>query len=162
MKIARNAVVALDYTLTNDAGEVLDKNEAGDPLTYLHGRGQLVAGLEAALEGEAKGAHLQVVVSPKDGYGEKGTGRVLEVPREQFPEGGEPEVGMAIEAADAQGHPILLWIVGANDRGFLLSLEHPLAGQTLHFDVTVLDVRAATKDEIAHGHAHTDHDDEHA
>jgi FKBP-type peptidyl-prolyl cis-trans isomerase SlyD len=155
MKIARDTVVTIDYKLTNDAGEVLDESE-GEPLVYIHGHGQLVPGLESALEGKDAGAKLEVAVPAKDGYGERVGSKMLEIPRDEFPEGEQVEPGMAIEAVGNDGKTVTLWIVDSNDEHVSVSLDHPLAGQTLHFDVNVKAVRAATKDELAHGHAHGD------
>jgi FKBP-type peptidyl-prolyl cis-trans isomerase SlyD len=153
MKITRDTVVALEYTLKNDAGEVIDES-GDDPLTYLHGHGQIVRGLEKALEGQDIGASMNVVVKPKDGYGEKKTGKTISVARSDFPAGEEPEVGRAIEAVADNGKSALLWIINVDDESVELSVDHPLAGVTLHFDVKVCEVRKATRDELSHGHAH--------
>lgn len=153
MKIASNAVVAFDYTLTDDEGRVLDSSDGTGPLTYLHGQGQIVPGLENALEGRSIGERFSVVVQPSEGYGERNANHVLRVPREELPEG-EPEVGMELEAVGPNGEVATLWVVGVEDDEVLLSTDHPLAGVTLHFDVTVRSVREASAEEIAHGHVH--------
>lgn len=154
MKIGRNAVVSVEYTLKNDKGETLDES-GGEPLTYIHGQGQLVPGLERALEGKARGETVNAVVAPKDGYGVKNkSAKAIEVPLDQFPEGEGPEVGMAIEAVGEGGETTTLWVVEKNEQSVKLSLDHPLAGVTLHFQVQIGDVRAATKEELAHGHVH--------
>ncbi len=154
MKIGKDAVVAIEYTLKDDAGEVLDTSEGADPLTYLHGSGQIIPGLESALEGKAVGDAFNVVVQPKDGYGEKEAPGAIKLPRDQLPEGPEPEVGMELEAAGPDGEVETLFIVGVEKDAVLLSTDHPLAGVTLHFDVKVATVRPATKQELSHGHAH--------
>jgi FKBP-type peptidyl-prolyl cis-trans isomerase SlyD len=154
MKIGANSVVAIDYTLTNDAGEVLDSSDDGEPLTYMQGAGQIIPGLEAALEGKQAGDAFQTVIAPKDGYGEKGAERPVRVDREALPEDAEPEVGMEFEAVGPDGEEIHLWVVAVDDQAVTLSADHPLAGETLHFDVKVREVRPATAEEIEHGHAH--------
>jgi FKBP-type peptidyl-prolyl cis-trans isomerase SlyD len=153
MKITKDAVVAFEYTLTNDAGEVLDSSD-GEPLTYMHGHGQLVPGLESALEGKTGGQDLQVVVEPKLGYGEKGSGKVVHIPADELPSDDPPEIGMALEAVGPNGESELWWVIETNDEGISISPDHPLAGVTLHFDVSIKEVRAASKEELAHGHVH--------
>jgi FKBP-type peptidyl-prolyl cis-trans isomerase SlyD len=161
MKIGSNAVVSIDYTLRSDKGQVLDSSDGGEPLTYLHGQGQIIPGLEAALAGKSKGDALKVVVPPKDGYGERTPDSTVRVRREELPEGQEPEVGMELEAEGPDGESQQLWIVAVEKDSVVLSSDHPLAGETLHFDVTVRDVRAATEEELAHGHAHGEHGHDH-
>jgi FKBP-type peptidyl-prolyl cis-trans isomerase SlyD len=160
MKIAHNSVVTLEFKLTDDSGQVLD--ESGDePLVYMHGHGQLVAGLESALAGQTAGASLKVDVAPKDGYGERMNSKILEIPRTEFPPGEEVEPGMSIEAVGNDGKTVTLWIVDSNDESVGVSLDHPLAGVTLHFEVSVVKVREATQDEVAHGHVHEGADHHH-
>jgi FKBP-type peptidyl-prolyl cis-trans isomerase SlyD len=160
MKIGANAVVAIDYTLTDDGGEVLETSEGDAPLVYLHGHKQIVPGLEAALDGKGAGDALQVVVPPAEGYGEKTT-EVVRVPRDQLPEDAEPEVGMELEEERPDGTTTTLWVVGVEKDAVLLTTDHPLAGVTLHFDITVREVRAATREELDHGHVHGDDDEHH-
>lgn len=160
MRIAANAVVSIDYVLKNDAGEVLDRSEANEPLTYLHGHGQIVPGLETALEGKGDGDRVETVVKPKDAYGERTTDKMIQVDRKQFPADADLEVGEAVLASGPDGDEVTLWIVDVVDESVSLSVDHPLAGETLHFDVTVREVREATKDELEHGHVH-DPDDHH-
>ena len=154
MKIAANCVVSIDYVLKNDAGEILDQSTEGDALTYLHGHDQIVNGLEAALDGKAKGDNVKAVVSPKDGYGERTTDEMIQVPKAEFPPGVDLEPGEMIVAASNDGNEIPLWVVDVDESSVMLSHDHPLAGETLHFDVTVKDVRAATAEELQHGHVH--------
>jgi FKBP-type peptidyl-prolyl cis-trans isomerase SlyD len=161
MKIGSNAVVSIDYTLTDDSGEVLDSSDGGEPLTYLHGHDQIIPGLESQLEGKGKGDSLKATIAPKDGYGERHPDRTVRVKRTELPEGPEPEVGMELEAVGPTGDAQQLWIVGVDKESVTLSTDHPLAGVTLHFDVTVRDVRAATAEELSHGHAHGEDGHEH-
>jgi FKBP-type peptidyl-prolyl cis-trans isomerase SlyD len=154
MRITKNVVVSIDYTLRDDEGEVLDSSEGDEPLVYLHGQGQIIEGLENSLDGRATGDAFKVTVAPKDGYGEKSTSGAVRVPREELPEGPDPEVGMELEAVGPNGEVATLYVVGVEDDSVLLSTDHPLAGVTLHFDVTIREVRDATADELSHGHAH--------
>jgi FKBP-type peptidyl-prolyl cis-trans isomerase SlyD len=154
MKIASGSVVGIDYSLHLGDGRVVDASEPGDPLTYLHGEGQIVPGLEAALEGLSIGDRRQVVVAPGDGYGEHDPGGLHEVERGAFPPGFEPEVGSELTAEGPGGRPVPFTVREVRPESVVIDLNHPLAGKTLHFDVTVREVRAATEDERAHGHAH--------
>src|SRR5438477_13060634 len=128
MKIARDAVVTLDYKLTNDAGDLLDQSEKDEPLIYLHGHGQIVPGLESALEGKEPGTKMQVKVDPEQGYGAKIGSKTLQIPRDEFPEDEHIEPGMPIEAVGNDGKTVTLWIVGQDDENVSVSLDHPLAG----------------------------------
>ncbi len=154
MKIASGSVVGIDYSLHLGDGRVVDASEPGDPLTYLHGEGQIVPGLESALEGLSAGDRKEVVVAPGEGYGEHDPRGVQEVPRGAFPADFDPQVGMQLTAEGPGGEPVPFSVREVRPETVLIDLNHPLAGKTLHFDVTVREVRAATPDEIAHGHAH--------
>lgn len=153
MLISENSVVTLEYRLTNDGGELLDSSDDG-LMVYLHGHGQMLPGVEKALEGKKAGERTQFVVAAKDGYGEPSHRGTISVPKTQLPEGFEPEVGMGLDSSGPDGHPMTLWIVGVGINDIQLSTDHPLAGVDLHFDMTVKEVRAATDEELSHGHAH--------
>jgi FKBP-type peptidyl-prolyl cis-trans isomerase SlyD len=154
VKISKNSVVSIDYTLRDGAGEVLDQSQAGDPLVYLHGYEQIVPGLEAALSGKASGERVVAVIEPAQAYGEKSGVAAVKVPRTGLPPGMEVEVGMALDAQNAEGDDLTLWITRVDASDVYVTEDHPLAGITLHFDVTIREVREATKDELSHGHAH--------
>jgi FKBP-type peptidyl-prolyl cis-trans isomerase SlyD len=154
MKIAKGNVVGIDYSLHLGDGQVVDASDPGDPLTYLHGEGQIVPGLESALEGLESGAQKQVVVAPAEGYGEHDPRGIQQVPRAAFPPGFEPQVGMELTAEGPNGDPVPFAIREVKPDSITIDLNHPLAGKTLHFDVTVREVRAASAEEIEHGHAH--------
>ena len=154
MKIEKNSVVRIEYRLHLGDGQVVDASEPDEPLAYLHGSGQIVPGLEDALTGPESGATTQVVVSPENGYGEHDPRGVQEVQREVFPEGFSPEVGMQLTAEGPDGEVVPFTVKEIRPGSVVVDLNHPLAGKTLHFDVTVREVRTATADEIAHGHAH--------
>lgn len=153
MKIANDSVVTLDYVLKDEKGVVIDES-AGQPLLYLHGHGNIVPGLEKALAGKASGDNVKVAVPPGEGYGEKSNEKPMAVPRNRLPKEVKPEPGMMLDAVGADGNSITLWILDVKPDAVLVTSEHPLAGVTLHFDVTVKSVRAATKEELSHGHVH--------
>ncbi len=152
--IADNKVVLIHYTLKDDSGEELDSSQSGDPLVYLHGAGNIVPGLEQALTGQAEGAHLEVVVEAKDGYGEKLGPGPQAVPRADFPADIEISAGMAFMAEGEGGEPLTIWVVDVHDGQVLIDANHPLSGVTLHFDIDVVTVRDATEEELSHGHPH--------
>lgn len=154
MKIAKGSVVNLDYSLHLGDGQVVDSSEPGEPLTYLHGEGQIVPGLESALEGLDVGENRKVVVAPAEGYGEHDPRGIQEVPRGAFPPGFDPQVGMELTAEGPSGEPVPFSIREVKPASVVIDLNHPLAGKTLHFEVTVREVRTATAEELEHGHAH--------
>ena len=154
MKITKDSVVSVDYRLHLGDGEVVDESEPGEPLVYLHGHGETVPGLENALEGKAAGDKLQVKVSPAEGYGEYDPEGVEEVPREDFPADLELQAGGIVSATDDEGDEVDFLVKEVRDKTVLVDFNHPLAGKTLHFDVTVREVRAATREELTHGHVH--------
>jgi FKBP-type peptidyl-prolyl cis-trans isomerase SlyD len=151
MQIARDAVVLIHYTLKNDAGEVLDSSSGHDPLAYLQGHGSIIPGLEAALEGKVAGDKVQATIAPENAYGVKEPGLVQQVPRRAFQ--GEVRAGMQFTAQTEAGPRT---VVVTRVQGDMVTVDgnHPLAGETLHFDVEITEVRAATEEELAHGHVH--------
>jgi FKBP-type peptidyl-prolyl cis-trans isomerase SlyD len=153
MKIAKDTVVTIDYTLTDEQGMVMDSSVGQEPLTYLHGAGNLIPGLEAQLEGKSKGDEVKISVPPAEAYGEWDERKVLTVAREQFSGVDKLEVGMQFTAGGAQGEYFVTVTKIDGDR-VTVDANHPLAGKTLNFDVRVLDVRSATPDELSHGHVH--------
>jgi FKBP-type peptidyl-prolyl cis-trans isomerase SlyD len=157
MKITTHAKVRIDYTLKNDDGEVLDTSEGREPLAFLQGAGQIITGLEQALEGREAGDRFSVSIEPALGYGEYDDDLVFEVPRERF--GGEGEIaeGVQVQAEMQDGSVSVLTIVDIADDLVTLDANHPLAGETLHFDVEVAEVSEATAEEIEHGHVHDGH-----
>jgi FKBP-type peptidyl-prolyl cis-trans isomerase SlyD len=152
--IAAKKVVSIHYTLKNGDGEMLDSSDGSDPLVYLHGAGNIVEGLEKALDGKAVGDKVIAVVPPAEGYGERSGPGPQPVPREAFT-GVDVRTGMAIMAEDEGGAGIPLWVVAVESDRIMVDGNHPLAGETLHFDVEVVDVRDATTQELDHGHVHT-------
>ena len=153
MQAAREKVVSIEYTLTDDDGDVLDSSRGRGPLSYLHGAGNIVPGLERAIEGKRTGETLSVVVPPADGYGDHDPELVQPVPRDRFPAGVEVEVGDEFEARTPAG-PRLVSVIDVDEENVTIDANHPLAGRALHFEVEVVDVRDATAEELRHGHAH--------
>jgi FKBP-type peptidyl-prolyl cis-trans isomerase SlyD len=153
MLIGQDKVVLIHYTLTDDAGETIDTSSGGDPLAYLHGKGNIIAGLEKALEGRQAGDRLNVRVEPAEGYGVRDDALVQRIPRRQF---GRADVkpGMQFHAQTASGHPRVVTVKHIQGDMVTVDGNHPLAGQVLNFEVEVTEVRDATGEELAHGHVH--------
>ncbi|WP_027419852.1 FKBP-type peptidyl-prolyl cis-trans isomerase [Crocinitomix catalasitica] len=153
MNIAKESVVTMNYTLKNDAGEVMDTSEGREPLVYLHGVGGLIPGLEKELEGKVVADKLNVVIAPEDAYGSRKDDLLKVVSKDGFQGEEELSVGMRVQLDTEQG-PVVAEISDIKENDVTLDLNHPLADMTLHFDVEIVDVRTATADEIAHGHVH--------
>lgn len=153
MKIEKDKVVSIEYTLRDDSGEVLDSSEGREPLAYLHGNGNLIPGLEAQLEGRSANESLKVSVAPADGYGEFDAAQIVDVPRSQFTGVADLAVGMQFTASGPEGQRVVT-VTKVGLETVTVDGNHPLAGQTLNFDVKIVDVRDATSDEISHGHVH--------
>lgn len=160
MKISKNSVASIEYTLTDDGGTVIDTSEGGAPLAYIHGIGNLIPGLEKELEGKTAGDELKVHIAPEDGYGERNDQMVQAVSRSEMPEGVEIEVGMQLQAESDQGMHVVT-VIGVDDDKIQLDANHPLAGVPLNFDVKVVEVRDATAEELEHGHVHGEGGHEH-
>ena len=160
MKIAKDCVVTLDYTLTDEDGEILDSSEGDEPLVYLHGHGDIVPGLERALNGHQVGDQVEVDVSPEDGYGDWDEDLVDVVGKEDFDDPEELEVGAQFEVDTDEGVRVAT-VIEMEGEDITVDLNHPLAGMNLHFAVKVLDVRAASAEELEHGHVHGPHGHEH-
>lgn len=154
MQIQDDCVVSIHYTLTNEAGEELDSSAGQDPLVYLHGAGNIIPGLESALTGGSVGDKLEVTVAPEHGYGEVDPDLIRKVPREAFAGVERVEPGMQFQTQSPSGQVMRVTVKESNDQDVLIDANHPLAGQTLFFSVTVEEVRSATEEELAHGHAH--------
>ena len=153
MEIAADRVVTIHYTLKNDEGAVLDSSSGGEPLAYIQGHGNLVTGLEKALEGRQEGAALAVVVSPQDGYGVHDAALIQRVPKRSLQGSGEIKKGMQFQARTGDGMRLFTVTAVVGDM-ITLDGNHPLADQTLHFEVQIVGVRAATAEELEHRHVH--------
>lgn len=153
MKVERGRIVRLHYTLRDETGATIESSRPDAPLDYLHGSGQLILGLERQIEGAAPGHAATITVAPKDGYGEHDPRGVIRADRSTFPDGMDLAPGVEVQAETPDG-PLSFVVVALEGDEAVLDANHPMAGKTLTFDVEILDVRAATPEEIAHGHVH--------
>lgn len=153
MSIGQDSVVTLHYTLKDDAGEILDSSAGGEPLAYIHGHGNLVAGLERELTGRGAGDRISVKLAPADGYGEYQKQLVQQVPRRSLQGIAHLRIGMQLQTQTAEG-PRAVRVTRLTGDLVTLDGNHPLAGKNLHFDIEITDVRAATAEELSHGHVH--------
>ena len=153
MIVAKNSVVSFYYTLKTDDGEVIDTNEQEEVLSYIHGTGAIVPGLENEMEGKTSGDTFTAVVVPEEGYGEYDDALIFSVPMDNFKEPDKVEIGMSVEVQSQEGTRILQ-IKKIEDSTAFLDGNHPLAGETLHFDIKISDIREATEEELSHGHVH--------
>lgn len=149
MNIVDRMYVAIDYTLSLESGQEIDKSQAGKPLGFITGTGQIIPGLEKALMGKAAGDKTKVIVEPEDAYGPVRDDLYQEIPRSQFPNDVEIKPGMAFEAQGPRG-PFMITVFTVNDNDTVtVDLNHPMAGKQLHFDVNIVEVREPTAEELA-------------
>ena len=155
MIIEKGKVVSFDYELKDDDGNLLDSSEGKQPLAYLHGAGNIIPGLETAMEGKVVGDHVTTVIAPEDAYGFRDEGMVGRVPLENLDGIEGLHVGMELEARTPAG-PRVVRVIAMDEQSITVDANHPLAGVTLHFNVTVTEIRDATDEELAHGHPHAE------
>ncbi len=153
MAIEDRKVVSFHYTLSNEAGEQLETSRERDPLVYLHGYRNIISGLEKAMAGKDVGDSFQVTVGPAEAYGERNPNNVQRIPAKHFPNLKKLSPGQMVQLQTKQG-PIQAVVVKIGRFNVDVDANHPLAGQTLTFDVEITDIRDATKEEIDHGHVH--------
>lgn len=153
MQIADRCVVSFHYTLTNDGGDVLDSSQGSEALTYLHGTGNIIPGLESAFVGKQAGDKLDVRVEPAQGYGERDERLIQQVPRRAFQGINDIKEGMRFQTQGANGPTSVMVTRVAGDM-VTVDGNHPLAGQTLNFAVEISEVREASTEELEHGHVH--------
>lgn len=159
-KVAEDVVVSLAYVLRLDNNEIVDEATRDEPLVYLHGYGNIVPGLEDALEGLTVGSKKKVVVSPEDGYGEYDEDDIDVMPRSEFPPDFEFEEGMELELHDPDTDEYFeAYVADIDEDEITLDFNHPLAGETLFFEVEILALRRATKEELEHGHVDDEDED---
>jgi len=156
MKVGKDKVVLMHYTLKNNAGDVIDSSDAGDPLPFLQGHGNIIPGLESALEGSKVGDKLDVSIKPEEGYGERMKDAIQEIPSSALKGVDEVKVGMQLESQDKDGNAFLVNVTKIEDDKITVDGNHPLAGQTLHFSVSIESIRKAEAEELSHGHVHAD------
>jgi FKBP-type peptidyl-prolyl cis-trans isomerase SlyD len=156
MQVAKHKVVSIDYTLTDNEGQMIDSSQGSGPLDYVHGEGNIIPGLEVALDGKAAGDRIEVSIAPVDGYGELIEELRQVVSRDTFGDTPDLEVGMRFRVPTDDGGQMVFRIVGIEGDAVTIDGNHELAGVTLNFDVTIQAVRDASPEEIEHGHAHSD------
>lgn len=160
MQIAANTVVTIDYTLTNDNGDILDRSQDGQ-FCYLHGASNIIPGLEKALDGKTANDEVSVTVPPTEGYGERDDAMLQTISRNMFGSDQTIETGMQFHAQSPQGDTMVITVTDIDGDDITVDGNHPLAGVNLNFDVKIVDIRAASEEEIEHGHAHGAGDDHH-
>ena len=153
MIIENKRVVSFHYTLTNEAGEELESSRGRDPMAYLHGAHNIIPGLEKAMAGKGAGDQFQVTLPPAEAYGERNPSNIQRIASKHFrnPRGLQPGQRVSLQTRDGERPAVIVKVGRFN---IDVDANHPLAGQTLTFDVEVIDVREASQEEIAHGHAH--------
>lgn len=154
MDVKANCVVAIDYTLKGEDGQIIDSSAGGEPLYYLHGQGNIVEGLEEALEGKKVGDQVEVSVPPEKGYGKRDESRVFDIPFSNLPADLKPVKGMVLQMNAPNSGRLPVTVTKVKLKSIEVDANHELADKTLHFSVTIKEVRKATKDELSHGHAH--------
>jgi FKBP-type peptidyl-prolyl cis-trans isomerase SlyD len=153
MRIEKNSVVTIDFTLRDVDGDVLESSEENGPLVYMHGTGELPPGIERALEGKSAGEKIDVTVEPEEGYGEYNEELVQEIARDELEGMEDIELGHVLEV-EIESETLLVTVVGIEDDHIVVDGNNPFAGQTIQFQGNVLGVRAPTTEEVEHGHVH--------
>ena len=156
MQIESNSVVTLHYTLKDNDGKIIDQSDDGSFL-YLHGAMNIIPGLENALTGKAAGDELSVSVTPEQGYGVKDPARIQDVPKEMFEGNDDIQVGVQFHAEGPDGAAVVVTVVEVKDDVVVIDGNHALAGVDLNFDVKIVEVRAASEEEVSDGHVHGPH-----
>lgn len=154
MKIEKNKIVAIEYVLKDTDGKVLDSSHEAGAFEYLHGRGNLIVGLEKQLEGKEPGDKFSAVIEPAEAYGEYDPKLVTKVPRDQFDPDLEIKVGMAFQA-ESNGGPVIVHVTKVDDKAITVDANHELAGKTLCFEVEVKDVADASLEQVEAGSVYT-------
>lgn len=153
MRIEKEKIVTLNYTLKNDSGVTVDSSDDGS-FMYLHGARNIIPGLETALEGKSAGDDVSVSVSPEQGYGARDESRIQPIPRQRFDQNENIELGMQFQAQGPDGETFVVTVVDLDEEHVVVDGNHPLAGVRLNFEVNILDVREASASELSHGHPH--------
>ncbi len=154
MQVAKDMVVAMHYTLVLENGEIADTSADREPLSFICGHSQIIPGLENELMGMSVGDKKTVKVAPKDAYGEYDESLLQRAPREQIPENIELKEGLVLRANSEDGQIMEFVVKSFDEKEVVFDLNHPLAGETLTFETEIMEVRAASSEEIDHGHVH--------
>ena len=160
MTIGDDSVVSFHYKLRDDTGTFNESSEEGSPVVYMHGHNNIVPGLEKELAGKKSGDKLTATVTPEEGYGQRNESAVQRVPVKHLATRGPFSVGQTVVVNTREGGRQAR-VIKVGHFNVDLDLNHPLAGRTLTFDVEIVEVRAATEQELAHGHAHGPHGHDH-
>ena len=153
MQVEKNKVVEIEYTLKDDSGQILDSSQNREPLSYIQGLGNLIPGVENALEGKSSGERVEITVPPETGYGARDDSLVLTIERAKFAEVDDLKEGLRFRMDTPDG-PLIFTVLKIDEAEVLVDGNHPLAGMTLNFDITIQSVRDATTEELEHGHVH--------
>lgn len=152
-EIKDNNVVEIDYTLKNDNGDIIDSSDGVGSLSFIMGKKNIIPGLEAEIAKKVVGDSFNVTVLPKDAYGERNDSMVQSVPRAQFGDDADKiQLGSQFQVQDQSGQPLLVQVVDLKDDEIVLDANHPMAGETLHFEVKILSTREATSEELEKGY----------
>lgn len=153
MDVAKDMVVSFDYTLKNDKGELLDASKDNEPLTYIHGKGFMIPGLEKNMEGKKKGDSFSVTLKPEEAYGQYNEKLVFEMEKDKLSQIENMQEGTHVKMQTEKGL-VLFKVLSIGDKMIKLDANHPLAGIDLFFDISIKEIREATKEELEHGHVH--------
>ena len=153
MEIEDKKVVSFHYTLSNGQGEELESSRDRQPMSYLHGARNIIPGLEQAMVGKTAGDAFSVTVEPAQAYGERNDANLMRIPSKRFGDTRRLEPGQLVSLQTSNG-PVQATVVKVGRFNVDVDANHPLAGQTLTFDVEITDVRDATQEELDHGHVH--------
>ena len=153
MKVVDNSVVHMHYTLKDESGATLDSSAGREPLAYIQGVGNIIPGLEKEMNGKVVGDKVNAVIAPEEAYGVRQENLIQSVPKSGFQGDEELVAGMQVQVGTSNGEAIAT-VTNVEGEDVTLDMNHPLAGVTLHFDVEVMEVRAATNEELSHGHVH--------
>ena len=154
MIIEKNKVVLINYSVKSTTGELIDSSTNDDPLGFIFGTGSLIKGLEKELDGKKVGDAFQATIPPNEAYGDKNPNAIQTLPLTQFQEKDKVEVGAMFQMVNNQGQQLMARVTGVDGENVTVDMNHPLAGETLNFDITILEVRDATAEELDHGHVH--------
>ncbi len=153
MTVKNNKVVSFHYTLTNSDGDQLESSREKDPMSYMHGANNIIPGLEKAMEGRKTGDQYSVTVQPEEAYGVRSEANIQRIPLKRLGKLPRPKAGQVLNLQTNQG-PVQITVVKVGRFNVDVDANHPLSGQALTFEVEIMSIRDATKEEVSHRHAH--------
>lgn len=154
MIIEKNKVVLINYSVKSTTGELIDSSTNDDPLSFIFGNGSLIKGLEKELDGKKADDAFQATIPPSEAYGDKNPNAIQTLPLTQFQEKDKVQVGAMFQMVSEQGQQLMARVTAVDGENVTVDMNHPLAGETLHFDITILEVRDATAEELKTGQVH--------